>query len=142
MADRPAKPEGMGWVTPYIFVKDAKNAIDFYEKAFGFKTHFTMPDESGDISHAELKHNDAIIMLGKHADGSPAKLGGTTTSMYLYVDDIDGFHKRVREAGGNVTEEPKDQFWGDRTFNVTCPEGHHWMFAQNVADFDPGKAPK
>jgi PhnB protein len=142
MADRPAKPEGMSWVTPYLFVKDTKGAIEFYEKAFGFTTSFTMPDDDGDITHAEMKHNDAVIMLGKYAEGAPGTLGGTSATMYLYVDNIDDFHRRVKEAGGEIVKEPADQFWGDRTFNVRCPEGHHWMFAQNVSDFDPSKAPK
>ncbi len=141
MADRPPKPKDMTWITPYIFVNDAKAAIEFYEKAFGFKTSMTIPDDSGDISHAELKHNDEVIMLGKHPDGAPGKLGGTSVTMFVYVDNVDDFHQRVKDAGGTITKEPADQFWGDRTFSVTDPEGHHWMFGQNVADFDPANVP-
>ena len=144
MADRNPKAEGMGWVNPYLTVKSPESAMKFYEEAFGFKTNMTMPDEKGEIMHAEMKYQDAIIMLGRECEEgkSPGTLAGTPVGLYLYVDQIDSFFERVKADRAEVLQEPNTQFWGDRMFTVTCPEGHQWTFAQNVADFDPSKAPK
>ena len=146
MADRPAKAEGMNWLTPYLTVKDLKAAIDYYEKTFGFKTTMTMPDKDGNLAHAEMQYRDCIMMLGSECPDagskSPTTLSGSPVAFYLYVDGVDAFYEKVKAAGAKVTREIADQFWGDRMFAVKCPEGHQWTFAQNVADYDPSKAPK
>lgn len=55
MTNRPARPQGASWVTPYIVVKDVDASINFYEKAFGFHKQTAIPDDSGTTMHAELK---------------------------------------------------------------------------------------
>ena len=145
MADRSPKPKDMGWLNPYIIVKDVKSSLEFYEKAFGFTTRMTLPDKEGNIIHAEVQHKDSVIMMSPESEEmktkSPISLGGSPASFYLYVDDVDKFFTRAKEAGAKVHTEPTDQFWGDRMCNLECPEGHRWTFATNVADFDPSKAP-
>jgi uncharacterized glyoxalase superfamily protein PhnB len=145
MADRPAKAEGMQWVNPYIIVKDLKSALEFYEKVFGFEIRMTLPDKEGNPMHAEMQHKDSIIMLGSESPESqtksPGTLGGSSSSFYVYVDDINGFFDKIKGAVAKVYMEPTDQFWGDRMCHVEDPEGHQWSFAQNVADFDPSKVP-
>ncbi len=146
MSDRPAKPEGMGWVNAYIIVKDLKKSIEFYEKAFGFETRLTLPDEKGNFMHAEMTHKNTVIMMGtenlEQNSKSPKSLGGSPVSMFLYVDNVDEFFEKAKTAGASPHCEPTDQFWGDRMCHMECPEGHQWAFATNVADFDPSKAPK
>ena len=145
MADREPKGKGMPWLTPTIVLKDVKNSMAFYEEAFGFKTRFTMPDKSGKIMHAEMAYKDQSIMMGPeypdHNMHSVSKLNGSPVGFYLYTENVDEFCKKAKAAGANVIQEPTDQFWGDRTCTVTCPEGYRWSFAQNVADFDPSKSP-
>jgi len=145
MSERPPKAEGMQWLNPYMVVQDVKRALDFYEKAFGFKTRVTMPDKEGNIMHAEMVYKDNVIMLGPESDDHKLKsvhsLKGSPVSFYLYVDNVDEFYQKAKEAGAEVNMEPQDQFWGDRICNFKCPEGYSWTFAQNVADFDPQKAP-
>ncbi len=145
MSERDPKPKDMGWLNPYIVVKDTKKAIEFYEKAFGFNTRMTIPDKEGNIMHAELGYKDAVMMMGPEGnntdDKAPSSLTGTAVSFYLYVEDIDKYFEHAKSSGAKVVEEPKEQFWGDKTCKMECPEGHHWMFAQNVSDFDPSKSP-
>ena len=147
MAERNPKAEGMQWVNSYITVKDVKGSLEFYEKAFGFKTRMTMPDKEGNIIHAEVAHKDSIIMMGpehpQSEDKAPSEYAGkgVPVSFYLYVDNVEQAFEKAKVAGAKELEGLKDQFWGDRTCTFNCPEGHKWTLAQNVEDFDPSKVP-
>ncbi|MEW6412454.1 MAG: VOC family protein [Candidatus Zixiibacteriota bacterium] len=146
MANRPPKSDGMQWLNPYMIVKDVKGSLEFYEKAFGFHTRMTMPDKEGNIMHAELTHKDGVLMLGSESPEqkmlAAKTLKGSPVSFYLYVDNVDDHFARAKKTGGEILSEPKEQFWGDRTYTIKCPEGYNWTFAQNVADFDPNNIPK
>ena len=147
MSQRNPKAEGMQWLNTYITVKDVKGSLEFYEKAFGFKTRMTMPDKEGNIMHAEMGHKDAVIMMGPESpnseDKSPSEYAGkgVPVSFYLYVDDVGQSYAKAKQAGAKELQPVKDQFWGDRTCTFSCPEGHKWTLAQNVADFDQSKIP-
>ncbi|MEA2030514.1 MAG: hypothetical protein U9N55_02810 [candidate division Zixibacteria bacterium] len=73
---------------------------------------------------------------------SPITLSGSPVGLYIYVDDIDSFYTKARDAGAKMITELETMFWGDKMCSFECPEGHRWTFAQNVADFDPNKVPK
>lgn len=146
MAERNPKAEGMQWFNSFLVVNDVKAALEFYEKSFGFETRLTMPDKSGEnYIHAEMVYHDCPIMFGpanpEQKLKSPSDLSGSPVSFYLYVDNVDEFCDKAGRTGAKLVEELKDQFWGDRTCAFECPEGYRWMFAQNVADFDPSQAP-
>ncbi len=143
MADRPPKAEGMGWISSYITVKDVEKSLEFYKNAFNLETRMTMPGKDGKIMHAELGYKDCVIMIGPEGKESkaPSTLNGTPHGFYIYVEDVDKQFEQAKKAGATVRQEPEDQFWGDRMCSVTCPEGHNWTLAQNVADFDPSKVP-
>ncbi len=147
MANRPAKPNNMPWLTPCLTVKDVDAAVAFYEKAFGFEKQFSMPGPEGRTVHADVAWRDAHVMLGcecaEHSCQSPATTGvRPSNSLYLYCDDVDAFFKRATAAGAQIESPPQDMFWGDRTCTVVDPDGYVWMLATNVADFDPAKAPQ
>jgi PhnB protein len=133
-----ALPEGSSWVIPYLTVKDARAAMDFYKKAFGMKERMAMPDADGDVVHGELTHEGHAIMLGpeapEHGARGPASLGGTPVTIMIYVRNVDSFHARAVAAGARSEMEPEDQFWGDRTCVLVDPEGHKWFCAQHVED--------
>jgi uncharacterized glyoxalase superfamily protein PhnB len=135
----------MGWLNPYMIVKDMKKSLEFYHQAFGFRTRLTLPDKEGNIMHAEMEYKDNVLMVGSEAPDqqmlAAATLKGSPVSFYLYVDNVDEFYKRAKAAGTEVVTEPKNQFWGDRTCTFKCPEGYQWTFAQNVADFNPDDIP-
>ena len=145
---RSPKPVDTSWITPVLTVHDINKAIEFYEKAFGFEKKTVYPDKQGRIVHAEVKfQNEIVIMLGLEGAfdnqcKTPANSGiQCPINLYVYCPDIDGLYKRAKKAGAKITMEIADMFWGDRVAQFEDPDGYRWMFATNVADFDPSKQP-
>ena len=140
MSKRPAKPEPMSWVVPYLTVEDSGKAADFYHNVFGFEVLSKASDDKGRVFHAELKYKDLVIMCGNAdmcgAESKTPKQGNymPPITMYLYCDDVDAMYKKVKQSTATVEAEPADQFWGDRMFRVKDLDGHAWSFATNVAD--------
>ena len=132
-------PEGYARVTPYLFYRDCDAAIDFLTNAAGFTEKVRMRAQDGKTNHAELELQGGIVMLGNPGEDyqSPNDLGGRTQTIYVYVDDVDAHHERAKAAGANITREPEDQFYGDRTYGFHDPEGHSWSFATHVRDVSP-----
>jgi uncharacterized glyoxalase superfamily protein PhnB len=135
-------PEGYHTVTPYIRVRGAAKAIEFYKAAFGAEELTRMPAPDGKtVMHAEIRIGDSIIMLGDespqmHALG-PQSVGGTTGGLHLYVADVDAAVARAVRAGAKVTMPAADMFWGDRYAKLLDPFGHEWSVAtrkENLTD--------
>ena len=132
-------PEGFRTVTPHICVKGASDAIAFYKKALGAEeiSRMMSPDGKG-VMHAEIKIGDSIIMLGDEYPGmkirSPLSLGGSGSSLHIYVNDADSLFQRAVGAGATVTMPMTDMFWGDRYGKVTDPFGHEWGIATHKRD--------
>ena len=132
-----AIPEGYHNVTPYLIVDDAAEAIRFYEKALGATEIFRLP--MGDrIGHAEIKIGDSVVMLSDEWPDmgklGPKARGGATSSMMLYVEDVDAAYARATAAGATAERPPEDQFWGDRMGSLVDPFGHSWSLATHVED--------
>lgn len=133
-------PDGYHTITPYLNIKNATEAVEFYKKAFGAVEigRISMPDNS--IGHAELKIGDSRIMLAETAEQwgnkDPHQLGGSPVCLCLYVDNVDELFKRALDAGATVTDgmEVKDQFYGDRTGSLTDPFGHKWTIMTHQED--------
>jgi PhnB protein len=140
MAVKPI-PEGYHSVTPYLAVDDAAEAIEYYKKAFGAKERGRMEAPEGKIGHAELEIGDSIVMLSdpfpQMTTRTPKELGGTSASVFMYVEDVDAVVKQAVDAGATITMEIADQFWGDRYGSVTDPFGHLWSIATHVEDVSP-----
>ena len=103
MANVKPIPEGYHSVTPYLIIKGAADAIEFYKKAFGATELFRMAHE-GKVGHAEIKIGDSPIMLAdEHPDMGyvgPKTLGGTPVSLMIYVEDVDKIFKQAIDSGG------------------------------------------
>jgi PhnB protein len=141
-----AIPEGYYSLTPYLVVKGAAEAIEFYKKAFGAVETMRMDGPGGRIMHAEVKIGNSTLMLGdenpeRHAL-SPATLGGAGCSVMLYTDDTDATFKAAVAAGARADQPPTDMFWGDRMGNVTDPFGHSWAIATHKEDVSPEEMQK
>jgi PhnB protein len=140
MAVKPV-PEGYHTVTPYLAVDDAAEAIEYYKRAFGAKERVRMDTPDGKIGHAELEIGDSLVMLSdptpQASTKPPKELGGTSASVFLYVEDVDAVVKQAVDAGATITMEVADQFWGDRFGTVTDPFGHLWAIATHVEDVPP-----
>jgi PhnB protein len=133
-------PDGYHSVIPYLIVDDANAAIDFYTRAFGATEVLRMP--MGDkIAHAEVKIGDSHVMLADEFPErdirGPKARGGTSSSLMVYVDDVDATFKRAVEAGATSDMDVKDQFYGDRSGSIVDPFGHKWTIATHVEDVAP-----
>jgi PhnB protein len=139
-------PAGYTAVTPYLTVKGAAQAIEFYKKAFGAEEVMRFPSPDGKIMHAEIRIGGAVIMLHDEAPQwnalSPQTVGDTSSSIMLYVNDVDAVMKKAADAGATVTMPAADQFYGDRCGNVKDPFGHKWSIATHIEDVAPEELKK
>jgi PhnB protein len=138
-ATRPAPiPAGAEGATPYLYIRGAARALDFYKRAFGAKEEMRMDGPNGTVGHAEIAIGKAHVMLADENPSmgikSPDTLGGTSVSMFVYVEDVDSFFKRALAAGATELKPVADQFYGDRMGFLKDPFGHQWGFASHVED--------
>lgn len=136
-----AIPEGYYSLTPYLVVKGAAEAIEFYTKAFGAVEMMRMPGPGGRIMHAEVKIGNSVLMLADENPErgflSPASRGGHTSSVMFYTEDVDATFKKAIAAGAKEVTPITDMFWGDRMGNLTDPFGHAWAIATHKEDVSP-----
>jgi len=129
-------PDGYHTATPYLIVKGAAKAIDFYKKAFGATEIMRMGDDK--IHHAEIKIGNSPIMLADEFPEmkalSPETIGGSPITIMLYVEDVDAVFNKAVAAGAKVDRPLADQFYGDRTGALTDPFGHKWYVATHIED--------
>jgi uncharacterized glyoxalase superfamily protein PhnB len=140
MATKPI-PEGYHTISPSLTIDGAAEAIEFYKRAFGATERSRMPTPDGKVAHAEIEIGDSIVMLNDPFPQSsvkpPKELGGTSVSLFLYVEDVDSVVQDAIDAGATVTMPVEDQFWGDRFGTVADPFGHHWGIATHKEDLTP-----
>jgi PhnB protein len=131
-------PEGYHSLTPYLAVEDASKAIEFYREAFGAEELLRMPASDGKIAHAELQFGNSKLMLSDPMPESkvlpPSERGGSTASIFMYVDDCDATFEQAQRAGATVESELQDMFWGDRFGSLIDPFGHLWSIATHKED--------
>lgn len=148
MADKPNYiPAGFHTATPYLIIKDAANALDFYKRAFGATELEIIKDGEGKLRHGEIKIGDSPIMITDESPDfpawqSPISRGGTPVHIYLYVEDVDAVFKQAIDAGATELLPVQDQFYGDRSGGVTDPYGHIWYIATHVKDVAPEEIQK
>jgi uncharacterized glyoxalase superfamily protein PhnB len=127
--------------TPYLVIKNAKDAIAWYQKVFGAQVVMQMDAPDGKTMHAELKVGSAQFMLTEerpeHQALSPLTLGGSSTSALLYVPDTDSIVNQAVAAGARITMPVADQFWGDRSGHLIDPFGHQWFISTHKEDLTP-----
>ena len=139
-------PEGYHSVTPYLIIKNAAEAIEFYKKAFGATELFRIDQPDGKIGHAEIKIGDSPIMLSDEfpemGHRGPQSLGGSPVSIMLYVEDVDTVVSRATTAGAKLDRPVEDKFYGDRTGSLTDPFGHIWHVGTHKEDVSPQEMEK
>lgn len=136
-------PKGYQAVTPYLIIKGAAQAIDYYKKVFGATELFRMDGPDGKVGHAELQIGDSHIMLADEnpsmgtGHASAATIGGSPVSLYLYLPDVDAVVGRAVAEGAKILKPVQDQFYGDRSGFIQDPFGHLWGVATHVEDVSP-----
>lgn len=134
-------PDGYHNVTPYLYVRGAAGAIDFYKNVFGATEIMRMPGSDGKIMHAELKIGDSIVMLADENPQmgvmSPQTVGGYSVGLLVYVANADAVIQKAVGTGGKLIRPVKNQFYGDRSGSLLDPFGHMWTIATHVEDVSP-----
>lgn len=134
----PWKPAGYHNVTPYLAVRNAKAAVEFYQRAFGAELamKLTMPD--GSLAHAEIQIGDSHVMMAEEnaewGNTSPQTLGGSPVSFMVYVPDVDAAFARALAAGCTQVRPVENQFYGDRTGTLKDPYGFQWSIGTHVEE--------
>lgn len=129
----------MQTVHPYLSVSNAKEAIEFYCKAFGAaEIGPRLTDPEGNVVHAEIQIGGSKVMLAdenpEFGNTSPKSLGATTVRLNLEVDDADAVANQATEAGASVLIPVADQFYGYRSGRLADPYGHEWILSQKLED--------
>ena len=131
-------PDGFHTATPYLTVRDAAKAIEFYQRAFGAAERGRLPMPDGKVGHAELMIGNSIVMMADefpdYGSHSPQTLNGTTVGLALYVEDVDAAFARAGAAGATIKEPGTDKCWGDRSGTLMDPFGHRWMLLTHRED--------
>jgi uncharacterized glyoxalase superfamily protein PhnB len=127
-------PDGFHSVTPFLIVEEAAQLLDFMKQAFQASADIQMAQPDGSVMHAEARIGDSVIMVGQAmGEEHPPRPG----AIYLYVEDADATYQRALRAGATSTQEPEDQFWGDRMGGVKDPSGTQWWIATHTEDLSP-----
>ena len=132
-----AIPEGYHSVTPYLVIDGAEEAIRFYTQALGAVEVLRLP-MGGKIGHAEIKIGDSHVMLSDEWPDmdirGPKSRGGATSSLMVYVEDVDAAFARAVAAGATIERPVEEQFYGDRNGSIVDPFGHRWTISTHVED--------
>jgi PhnB protein len=126
--------------TPYLTVRNASAAIDFYKAAFGATEQYRI-EHGGAVGHAELTIGGSMLMLSDEFPEmdvlGPETRGGSAVCLHLYVPDVDAVVARAVAAGAKILRPVEDQFYGDRGGKIVDPFGHVWWFATHKEDVSP-----
>ena len=131
---------------PYLCVKNAEHAIDFYTQVFQAKEKFRLTEPSGRIGHAELDFNGTTLMLSdefpEYEIKGPHAIGGTPVTIHLHVDNADAVIRKAAEMGATIEMEPQDQFYGERSGTLRDPFGHRWNIGHSLEELSPDEMQK
>lgn len=123
---------------PYLIVRDAEKAIEFYAKAFGGEKGLVLKMNNGEVGHAEVIVGRTRIMLAEENEDwgvrGPDTIGGCPLTLTLYLEDVDAATERAIAAGMTVKQELADQFYGDRMVTLTDPFGYDWCLGTHIED--------
>jgi PhnB protein len=133
-------PEGYSAITPYLSIKGAVKAIEFYKNAFGAREVGCIKMPDGKVAHAELEIGNSKIMLADEneqwGNRSPLSIGGSPVTLCLYVENVDAVFEKALKEGAKIRGDMtvKDQFHGDRSGTLIDPFGHEWTIMTHIED--------
>jgi PhnB protein len=134
-------PDGYQAVAPYLIIRGAARALEFYRDALGATERLRLDMPGGKIGHAEIEIGGSVIMLADEFPEmdcrSPETIGGSPVTLHLYVTDADAVVARAVAQGAKVTRPVKNQFYGDRSGMIIDPFGHTWNVATHIEDLTP-----
>ncbi len=131
-------PKGFTTVTPHLSIKNAKDALVFYKKAFGAKVLGKLQAPNGLLLHADLMVGDAHVFVSEPMMDNPP---GSNT-LHLYVENAEKVWKKAVAAGAQIAMPMSLSFWGDQYGVLADPFGQHWAISSHVEDVPPAEMKK
>lgn len=126
-------PHGYHRITPYLIVSEVGVLVDFLKRAFNAKQFDWNVGPDGKVAHASVKIGDSMLMMG--AAGGSWKAEPVT--LYMYVEEVDHVYQTAVDAGAESLQEPRHEFYGDRTAAIKDPAGNRWYIATRVEEIHP-----
>ncbi len=121
---------------PYLRVKGAPAAIEFYKQVFGTTERFRLTEPGGRIGHIELDLGNIVLMLSEEFPEfgclTPQSPGATGVLIHLHCDNADELAERALAAGSTMVRSPSDAFYGERSCVIRDPFGHEWMLGHEI----------
>lgn len=126
-------------IIPYLLYEDVAAALEFLERAFGFREALRYTGEDGVVSHAEARLGDAVVLMGHPGPDyrNPRHTGVQHVMLVAEVDDVDAHCERARAAGATILSEPREEAYGDYEYRVEDAEGYRWQFGKRVKELAP-----
>jgi len=126
MADKAA---GIPNIFPCFRYDDARGAIEWLNKAFGFEKQFVVPGENGTVAHAQLRLGAGMIMMGPGGRPDPQNpWAAARFGTYVVVPDIDAHYARAKATGATIERPLSDTEYGSREYSARDCDGHLWSF--------------
>ena len=133
-----SKPKKVSWLAkgypvmwPVTVLDDCARAIDWYKKVLGARQRMRLDMPGGTVAHCELGFGDAVLMMGSPM---PPRSPSRTASLGIYVKDCDAIYQKALSAGARSSQEPADQFYGDRNARFEDPFGNEWTVMTHIKD--------
>ena len=121
-------------IAPYLYYENVAKAIDWLRAAFGLVERFRLAAPNGFVAHAELVLGNGAILIGNVGARNATRPASVRSSVYVYVEDVDGHWRAAGAFGAEIVQPPEDQIFGDRIYLAKDLEGHEWYFAQHLRD--------
>lgn len=123
----------------HVVYVDVAEAVTWLSKAFGFREHYHYGGEGPEMNGAQVHLGSAVIMVRRAREGSkiPKELGADTQSLTIFVEDVEGLHRRAKTAGAKIVEEPHETEYGEFQCAALDLAGHHWLFSRHAKDVSP-----
>ncbi len=134
-------PPAVACVEVQLSVRDGREAVAFYEAAFGARTCFRYGgnDEVPEVV-AQLQVGSTRFWVEdespEHGNFSPQALGGATARLLLVVDDPAAVVERALALGAGEVQ-PLGQVYGWLLGRVVDPFGHHWEIGRPLGAWPP-----
>jgi PhnB protein len=127
------KPDNIPHVCPYLIVNDVSRLVAFTKEVFSAVDSERMLRPDGSVMHTQVRIGESVIMMGEITGDMPP----LPAMLHVYVEDPDAASRRAMALGATSLQEPKDEFYGDRTAGVLDSNGVSWWMATHQEELSP-----
>ncbi len=124
------------YFAPHMSIPGGVKDISFYTKAFDAVETQRWSNDDGSVHVAEFSLNGFLFHVHEEkissGEFSPARIGGTTALIGMFVPDVDAIMNKAVNAGAIVVSPAQTYDYGYRQGQVKDPFGHVWLIEAKV----------